>query len=86
MWNMDEKRFVLGKANWAKVICQRGRSAPIQQSDESREFTTVLEAVSADSKTIASFIIMKGKHHLAGKYIPGLKQSPKTYFACTSNG
>ena len=85
MWNMDEKGFVLGKANRAKVVCQRGRSAPIQQSDGSREFTTVLEAVSANGKTIVPFIIMKGKHHLATKYIPDLRQSPKTHFACTPN-
>ena len=86
MWNMDEKGFVLRKANWAKVVCQRGHSTPIQQSDGSREFTTVLEAVFADGKTIAPFIIMEGKHHLAGKYIPGLRQSPKTRFACIPNG
>lgn len=85
LWNMDEKGFLMGQVNRVKVICKRGRGTPISQVDGSREWITVLEAVSATGISLPACIIWKGKYHLAGKYIPGIGQLG-TRFACTPNG
>lgn len=83
--NMDEKGFLLEHVNRVKVICKRGHGAPISQVNGSREWITVLEAVSAGGRSLPACIVWKGKYHLAGRYIPGIGQ-PGTRFACTPNG
>ena len=71
IWNMDEKSFLMGHVSKIRVICKRGRGPPISQVDSSREFVTVLEAISATGKTIPSYIVWKEKYHLMGRYILG---------------
>ena len=44
MWNMDEKGFILGTANRAKVIARAGRRPPRTTHDGTRELITVIEA------------------------------------------
>lgn len=85
IWNMDEKGFMLGKVNKVKVVCRRGRGPPILQSDGSREWVTVLEAVSGTGHVLSACIVWKGKYHLAGQYVPGVGKAG-TRFACTPNG
>ena len=47
MWNMDEKGFILGKANRAKVVARAGRLPPRTTHDGTRELITVIEACGA---------------------------------------
>ncbi len=75
----------MGQVNRCKVICKRGVGTPISQVDGSREWVTVLEAVSAAGKSLPACIVWKGSYHLVGRYIPGRGQ-PGTRLARTPNG
>ena len=47
IYNMDEKGFMLGMSNRAKVICRAGRRPPRVTQDGARELITVIETVCA---------------------------------------
>ena len=56
---MDEKGFVVGYSKRTRVITRRGQKNSRVQ-DGSREFITVIEAVTADGDVFPSFLIEKG--------------------------
>ena len=61
MYNMDEKGFLLGCNNWAKVIVWHRWRAPTETQDGSREWITVVECMSAGQFMLPPMIIYKGK-------------------------
>ncbi|KAG6978255.1 Pogo transposable element with ZNF domain [Fusarium oxysporum f. sp. conglutinans] len=69
IWNFDETGFMMGMISTRKVITsaeRRGRPKAVQPG--SREWVTVIEAVSAEGQSIPPFIIVKGKKHLRSWY------------------
>ena len=57
---MDEKGFLLGYNNWAKVIVQHRWRTPMETQDEFREWITVVESTSAGQFMLPP-MIYKGK-------------------------
>jgi hypothetical protein len=69
IWNFDETGFMMGIISTGKVVTsaeRRGRPKSVQPG--SREWVTVIEAVSAEGQSIPPFIIVKGKKHLRNWY------------------
>ena len=61
MYNMDEKGFLLGYNNRAKVIVRHRRQMPTETQDRSREWITVVECASAGQFMLPPMIIYRGK-------------------------
>ena len=68
MWNMDEKGFILGTANWAKVIARAGRRPPRTTHDGTRELITVIETCGAKRAMLPPMVVFKGTAHYKGWY------------------
>jgi hypothetical protein len=69
IWNFDETGFMMGMISTGKVVTsaeRRGRPKSVQPG--SREWVTVIEAISAEGQSIPPFIIVKGKKHLRSWY------------------
>ena len=76
---MDEKGFMMGVALHCKVICKKGpRSVKLTQ-DGSREWLTVIEAISGDGRVLRPMIINKGKAHYMGWYAKLKLQDAATF-------
>ena len=58
---MDEKGFLLGMSNWAKVIVKRGRQPARETQDGSREWIAVVETCCANNTTLPPMDIYQGK-------------------------
>ena len=58
---MDEKGFLLGYNNRAKVIVRHRRQMPTETQDRSREWITVVECASAGQFMLPPIIIYRGK-------------------------
>jgi len=82
---MDEKGFLMGQANKARVICRRGRRNPRYTCDGSRELITVLECVSVEGRLLPPMIVTKGAHHYADNHIRG-QGTPGSIYGHSSNG
>jgi len=54
---MDKKGFMMGVALRCKVICKKGPRAGKLTQDGSREWVTVIEAVSGDGRVLRPMII-----------------------------
>ena len=67
---MDEKGFLLGISNQAKVIVRRGRVPPRETENGSREWITVVEACCANTM-LPPMVTYQGK----GLYLVGLMQT-----------
>ena len=63
IYNMDEKGFILGMPNRAKVVCRAGRRPPRVAQDGTRELITVIETVCAASFVLLPMVIYKGAAH-----------------------
>jgi len=75
----------MGVALRCKVICKKGpRSAKLTQ-DGSREWVTVIEAISGDGRVLRSMIINKGKAHYMGWYAK-LKKKDLASFGVSEKG
>ena len=61
IYNMDEKGFLLGISNQAKVIVRRGRGLPQQIQNGSRELITVVDTCSANNTMLPLTVIYQGK-------------------------
>ena len=59
---------MMGKGERCKVICGRGRKHPRLTHDGSREWVTVIEAVSAAGIVLLPMLINKGEAHCMGWY------------------
>ena len=82
---MDEKGFMMGVALRCKVICKKGpRTAKLTQ-DGSREWVTVIEAISGDGRVLCPMIINKGKAHYMGWYAK-LKKKDLASFGVSEKG
>jgi hypothetical protein len=89
IYNMDEKGFLMGLIQVAKVICRKGDKAPRKTQDGNREMITVLETVSASGKLLPPFIIYEGKAHYAGWHSSNVEQQfdvQGSVFAVSPNG
>ena len=58
---MDEKGYLLGYNNRAKVIVRHRQRMPTETQDGSREWITVVERTSAGQFMLPPMIIYKGK-------------------------
>ena len=58
---MDEKVFLLGMSNRAKVIVRRGRGPPRETEDGLRERITVVETCCANNTMFPPMVIYQGK-------------------------
>ena len=68
IYNTDEKGFMLGMSNRAKVICRAGRRPPRVTQDGARELITVIETVCAAQFVQPPMVIYKGSAHYRGWY------------------
>jgi hypothetical protein len=86
IWNFDETGFAMGMISTGKVVTRaerRGKSKSVQPG--SREWVTVIEAISAEGQLIPPFIIVTGKHHLRNWY-EGSSLPADWAIATTQNG
>ena len=81
---MDEKGFLLGVHNRAKVIVRHRRRPPIEKMDGSREWITVVECTCADSSMLPPLVIYKGKGLYCGWFTEVDDQNAK--FAHSDKG
>ena len=61
IYNIDEKGFLLGMSNWAKVIVRRGRGPPRETENGSRGWITVVEACCSNNAMLPPMVIYHGK-------------------------
>jgi hypothetical protein len=66
VYNMDEKGFVLGLSNRAKVIVRVGRRPPHTIQDSNWELIMVVETVSEQLNILPPIVIFKGTGHYRG--------------------
>jgi hypothetical protein len=85
IWNIDEKGFMIGRANQARVICLRGRRNPRLVMGGQRDWVTVLEGVSATGALLPPLIIHKGEAQYMGWHANVTKEEP-AYFAFSKKG
>ena len=85
MWNMDEKGFILGKANRAKVMACAGRLPPRTTHDGTRELITVIEACGAKQGMLPPMVVFKGTAHYKGWYTEATEET-HAYFAYSPKG
>jgi hypothetical protein len=86
IWNFDETGFAMGIISTGKVVTRaerRGKRRSVQPG--SREWVTVIEAISAEGQLIPPFIIITGKHHLRNWY-EGSSLPADWAIATTPNG
>lgn len=60
-YNMDETGFALGVTGRTRVICPRADLQIYVTQDGNREWTTLIECISADGRLLKIFMIFKGK-------------------------
>ena len=70
IYNMDEKAFLLGMSNRAKVIMRRGRGPPQEIENGSREWIIVVETCSANNTMLPLMVVYQVK----GLYLDVLMQ------------
>lgn len=58
---MDETGFALGVTGRTRVICPRADLQIYVTQDGNREWTTLIECISADGRLLKIFMIFKGK-------------------------
>ena len=85
MWNMDEKGFILGKANRAKVMARAGRQPPRTTHDGTRELITAIEACGAKQGMLPPMVVFKGTAHYRGWYTE-VTEETHAYFAYSPKG
>ena len=85
MWNMDEKGFILGIANRAKLIARTGRCPPRATHDGTRELITVIECCGARLKMLVPMVVFKGPAHHCDWYSEVTKDTPG-HFAYSPKG
>ena len=61
IYDTDEKGFLLGMSNRAKVIARRGRGPPRETEDGSREWITVVLTCCANNTMLPPMVIYQGK-------------------------
>ena len=61
IYNMDEKGFLLGISNQAKVTVRRGRGPPQEIENGSRELITAVDTYSANNTMLPLMVIYQGK-------------------------
>ena len=82
---MDEKCFILGKANRAKVMVRLGRLPLRTTHDRTRELITVIEACGAKQRMLPPMVVFKGSAHYKGWYTE-VTEETHAYFACSPKG
>ena len=82
---MDEKGFLMGTAMRCKVICRSARRTPKLTQDGSRDWVTVIEAISGDGHALPPMVINKGTAHYMGWYAY-LKKKDKAVFGVSPTG
>ena len=85
MWNMDEKGFILGKANRAKVMACAGRLPPRTTHDGTRELITVIEACGAKQGMRPPMVVFKGTA-LYKDWYTEVTEETHAYFAYSPKG
>jgi len=85
LYNMEEKGFLMGTAMRYKVICRSVRRTPKLTQDGSRDWVTVIEAISGDGRALPPMVINKGTAHYMGSYAY-LKKKHKAVFGVSPTG
>ena len=75
----------MGVALGCKVICKKGPRLAKLTQDSSREWVTVIEAISGDGRVLRPMIINKGKAHYIGWYAK-LKNEDLASFRVSEKG
>jgi hypothetical protein len=83
---MDEKRFLMGLASKAKVLCRRGRRNPRVTHYGKLELVTIIETVCKSGIPLRPFVINKGAGHYLGWYRNLSIKEEKSHFYYSSNG
>ncbi|PWW76365.1 CENP-B protein [Tuber magnatum] len=76
---MDEKGLMMGVVLQYKVIVQKGPWAAKLPKNGSREWVTVIEAISGDGRLLHPVVINKGKAHYMGWYAKLQKMDVTTF-------
>ncbi|KAH0607923.1 uncharacterized protein H6S33_001975 [Morchella sextelata] len=84
-YNMDEKGFMMGIAAKCKIICRRARKNPRLTHNGSREWVTVIEAVSGAGEALPPMVINQGMAHYKGWYA-GVKGDDIATFSYSPKG
>jgi len=82
---MDEKGFMMGVALRCKVICKKGSLLVKLTQDGSRDWVTVIEAISGDGCVLRPMIINKRRAHYMGWYAK-LKRHDAATFGVSEKG
>ncbi|KAI1001474.1 hypothetical protein K3495_g6725 [Podosphaera aphanis] len=62
IWNMDESGIALEVCNNSKVVASSSKKKAYVKSPETREWVSIIEAVSADRRKLRRLVIFKGKN------------------------
>ncbi|KAI0999283.1 hypothetical protein K3495_g8912 [Podosphaera aphanis] len=65
-WNMDETGIASGVCNNSKVIASSSKKKAYVKTPETREWVSVIGAVSADGRKLRCLVIFKGKNLQTG--------------------
>ncbi len=83
-YNMDEKGSALGGTGKARVICSREDIQVYKTQDGNREWATLIECISADSRLLSMFLILKGKRQMKAWF--DFVEDKEAYIAVSENG
>ncbi len=83
-YNMDEKGSALSGTGKARVICSREDIQVYKTQDGNREWATLIECISADSRLLSMFLILKDKRQM--KVWFDFMEDKKAYIAVSENG
>ena len=85
IYNMDERGSMMGVTLRCKVICRKGPWVARLTQDGSREWITVIEALSGDGCVLRPMIINKGQAQYIGWYAK-LKKKDLANFGVSEKG
>ena len=83
-YNMDEKGSALGGTGKARVICFREDIQVYKTQDGNREWATLIECISGDSRLLPMFLILKGKRQMKAWF--AFVEDEEAYIAVSDNG
>jgi hypothetical protein len=83
IWNFDEHGLGMGVCTNQRVIGQSATARSYVKAPENRDWVTIIEACSADGRTIDPFILFKGKDLQSTWFPPDTPLNWK--FRCTEN-
>ncbi len=81
---MNEKGSALGGTEKARVICSREDIQVYKTQNGNREWVTLIECISADSRLLSMFFILKSKREIKAWF--NFVEDKEAYIAVSENG